>query len=76
MTTEKEFEQHAQIIRSEQMPLGDMMILFRDEPKFADWYKKKYLLHSQGTSQLVTQALSRHPKAPPRTKLGVALCNE
>jgi len=42
MTTEKEFEQHAKIIRSEQMPLGDMMILFRDEPKFADWYKKKY----------------------------------
>lgn len=42
MTTEQEFEQRAQIIRSEQMPLGDMMILFRDEPKFADWYKQKY----------------------------------
>ncbi len=42
MTTEKEFEQRAQIIRSEQMPLGDMMILFRDEPKFAEWYKQKY----------------------------------
>ncbi len=42
MTTEKEFEQRARIIRSEQMPLGDMMILFREEPKFADWYKQKY----------------------------------
>lgn len=42
MTSEKEFEQRARSIRSEQMPLGDMMILFRDEPKFADWYKQKY----------------------------------
>tara|TARA_B100000886_G_scaffold315074_1_gene252778 strand:- start:970 stop:1134 length:165 start_codon:yes stop_codon:yes gene_type:complete len=42
MTTEKEFEQRARSIRSEQMPLGDMMILFRDEPRFAEWYKQKY----------------------------------
>ena len=42
MTTEKEFEQRARSIRSEQMPLGDMMILFRTEPKFAEWYKQKY----------------------------------
>lgn len=42
MKTIKEFETHAQIIRSEQMPLAEIMILFRDEPKFAEWYKKKY----------------------------------
>jgi len=42
ISTVKEFEALATVIRSEQMPLAEMMILFRDEPKFAEWYKKKY----------------------------------
>ena len=50
MKTVKDFEMHAQILRSEQMPLAEMMILFRDEPKFAEWYKKKYFTPSEKTS--------------------------
>ena len=50
MKTVKEFEMHARIIRSEQIPLAEMMILFRDEPKFAEWYKKKYFTPSEKTS--------------------------
>ena len=51
MNTVKEFEMYAEIMRSEQMPLGDMMILFRDEPKFAEWYKQKYFSPQEQTSQ-------------------------
>ena len=50
MKTVKEFEIHAQIIQSEQMPLAEMIILFRDEPKFAEWYKKKYFTAPEKTS--------------------------
>ena len=51
MKTVKEFKMYAQIIRSEQMPLAAMMIVFRDEPKFAEWYKKKYFTPPEKTSQ-------------------------
>jgi len=42
MKTVKEFEMHAQMIRSEQMPLAEVIELFREQPKFAEWYKQKY----------------------------------
>jgi len=46
MDTVQEFEMFAEKMRSEQMPLAEMSVLFRDEPKFAEWYKQKYFTSS------------------------------
>ena len=43
MKRESEFQIYADCIRSEQMPAKAVVELFKEEPEFATWYKKKYV---------------------------------
>jgi len=51
MNTVKEFEAYASVMRTEQMPLAEVIELFREQPKFAEWYKQKYFSPQEQTSQ-------------------------
>ena len=40
---EKEFQVYADCIRSDQVPASEIVELFKEEPEFAAWYRKKYV---------------------------------
>ena len=40
---DKEFQVYADCIRSEQIPASEVYELFKEEPEFAAWYRKKYV---------------------------------
>ena len=43
MIREKEFQVYADCIRSDQVPASEIHELFKEEPEFAAWYRKKYV---------------------------------
>ena len=40
---DKEFQVYADCIRSDQIPASEVYELFKEEPEFAAWYRKKYV---------------------------------
>lgn len=61
MMKEDLYRVYAEVVRSDQMSGSEVIALFKDEPGFADWYRKKYLDEKSSVEKIERWA-ERNPK--------------